>query len=72
MRNVRRFLDGMETLLFSSAPDMLSQLEREFVDMPALVTYMLLVELTKNPDGYRGSTFMHKVCAEYVNVQAKT
>lgn len=31
-----------------------------FIDGPAFVDYFLLTELTKNPDGYRGSTYMHK------------
>ncbi|GAB4816688.1 hypothetical protein N2152v2_003734 [Parachlorella kessleri] len=30
------------------------------IDGPNWVDYFLLVELTKNPDGYRGSTYMHK------------
>jgi hypothetical protein len=31
------------------------------LDVSSFVTYFLLVELSKNPDGYRGSTFLHKV-----------
>lgn len=31
-----------------------------FVDQPSWVDYFLTVELTKNPDAYRGSTYMHK------------
>lgn len=31
------------------------------IDVPSFIDYLLIVELTKNPDGYRGSTFMHKV-----------
>ena len=31
------------------------------INTTTFVDYMLLTELTKNPDGYRGSTFMHKV-----------
>jgi hypothetical protein len=31
-----------------------------YIDLPAWIDYFLLVELTKNPDGYRGSTYMHK------------
>lgn len=31
-----------------------------FIDFQAAIDYFLLTELTKNPDGYRGSTYMYK------------
>lgn len=31
-----------------------------YIDVDSFIKYMLAVELTKNPDGYRGSTFLHK------------
>jgi hypothetical protein len=31
-----------------------------YIDGPAFTDFFLLVELSKSPDGYRGSTFMHK------------
>jgi CotH kinase protein len=32
----------------------------DYIDAPAFTDFFLLVELTKSPDGYRGSTYMHK------------
>ena len=34
---------------------------RKFIDVPSFVDYFLATEITKNPDGYRGSTYMSKV-----------
>jgi hypothetical protein len=31
-----------------------------YIDVDSFIKYMLAVELTKNPDGYRGSTYLHK------------
>ncbi len=31
-----------------------------YIDTDSFIRYMLAVELTKNPDGYRGSTYLHK------------
>lgn len=31
-----------------------------FIDVDAFIKYLLAVEVTKNPDGYRGSTYLHK------------
>ncbi|KAH7616560.1 hypothetical protein Ndes2526B_g08649 [Nannochloris sp. 'desiccata'] len=31
-----------------------------YIDGPSFTDYFLLTELSKNPDGYRGSTYMHK------------
>ncbi|PSC71257.1 spore coat isoform A [Micractinium conductrix] len=44
------------------APDWLSRSPAytTLIDGPAWVDYFLLVELTKNPDGYRGSTYLYK------------
>ena len=33
---------------------------RSFINMSQAVEYFLLVEFTKNPDGYRGSNYMYK------------
>lgn len=35
---------------------------RQLVDETALVDYLLGTEVTKNPDGYRGSVYAYKVC----------
>lgn len=32
----------------------------EYIDLNAFIDYFLLVELTKNPDAYRGSTYLYK------------
>jgi len=31
-----------------------------YIDVDSFINYLLAVEVTKNPDGYRGSTYMHK------------
>lgn len=31
-----------------------------YIDMDSFINYLLAVEVTKNPDGYRGSTYLHK------------
>ncbi|KAL4858496.1 hypothetical protein ACK3TF_001466 [Chlorella vulgaris] len=31
-----------------------------FIDSPSWLDYFLITELTKNPDGYRGSVYLHK------------
>lgn len=46
----------LESRLFSGDGDW-----RELLDEAAAIDYFLLVEITKNPDGYRGSTYMSKV-----------
>ena len=52
-----RFLDAFEAALFTNG----SQSYLDFIDVASFVDYFLVTEITKNPDGYRGSTFMHKV-----------
>jgi len=32
----------------------------QYMDKAAFINYLLVVEISKNPDGYRGSTFIHK------------
>lgn len=34
---------------------------RTHIDMGSFVDYFLISEITKNPDSYRGSAFVHKV-----------
>ena len=55
---INRFQAALE------APDWLQRAGGDaysaLIDGPAAVDYFLLVELTKNPDGYRGSTYLHK------------
>lgn len=33
---------------------------QKYIDQDAFINYMLIAEVGKNPDSYRGSTFMHK------------
>lgn len=34
---------------------------KPYIDMGSFVDYFLVSEITKNPDSYRGSAFIHKV-----------
>lgn len=54
------YINDMQAAL--NAPDWLTATPSytSLIDGPNWVDYFLLVELTKNPDGYRGSTYMHK------------
>ncbi|KAL4447270.1 hypothetical protein ABPG77_007303 [Micractinium sp. CCAP 211/92] len=53
---LQAFQDALE------APDWLSRTPgyTSYIDGPAWVDYFLITELTKNPDGYRGSIYFHK------------
>ncbi|EFN58239.1 hypothetical protein CHLNCDRAFT_142143 [Chlorella variabilis] len=53
---LQAFQDALE------APDWLirSPSYTTFIDGPSWLDYFLLTELTKNPDGYRGSVYLHK------------
>lgn len=33
----------------------------DYIDEDSFVDFFLVIELTKNPDGYRGSCYFHKV-----------
>lgn len=33
---------------------------KSYIDEESFIKYLLAVEMTKNPDGYRGSTYLHK------------
>ena len=56
------YLNDFETAL--NAPDWLQRQGNAsytaFIDAPEFTDFFLLVELTKSPDGYRGSTYMYK------------
>ncbi|GMH44086.1 hypothetical protein BSKO_12020 [Bryopsis sp. KO-2023] len=52
--SLKSFLDGFEYDLFETGNYF------DKIDMGSFVDYFILTELTKNPDGYRGSTYMHK------------
>jgi hypothetical protein len=57
-----RYIDDFQAAL--EAPDWLARGPNAsytaFIDGPSFADFFLLVELSKSPDGYRGSTFMHK------------
>jgi hypothetical protein len=55
-----RYINSFQEALYAQDWLARSPSYTSLIDGPAFVDYMLLVELTKNPDGYRGSTFMHK------------
>jgi len=57
---VRGFLEGLEAALFDDAAWRGPGGYRRYLDVGSFVDYFLATEVTKNPDGYRGSTFMHK------------
>ena len=57
-----RYIDDFQAAL--EAPDWLARGPNAsytaFIDGPSFAAFFLLVELSKSPDGNRGSTFMHK------------
>jgi len=56
LAQLRTLINDFESkLVETSSPS----LYREFIDIASFVDYFLATELTKNPDGYRGSTFLH-------------
>lgn len=52
------FINRFQIELFS--PDFPDSNYKDYIDMQGLIDYFLMVEVTKNPDGYRGSTFLFK------------
>ena len=50
----------MEAALFDGGLEAATGGDAPLLDGAALATYFLVTELSKNPDGYRGSAFMHK------------
>lgn len=57
---LQHYIDSMEAVLFSSEFSHPSEGYRKYIHVGSFVDYWLLTELTKNDDGYRLSTFMHK------------
>lgn len=49
-------MDQVESAVLNSTADW-----RDLVDELGFIDYFLATELTRNPDGYRGSVYMHKV-----------
>ena len=51
-----RYLNRFEGALLGGTPGDW----RRYVDLGSAVDYLLVLELTKNPDAYRGSTYLSK------------
>lgn len=54
------YVDGFEAALFADNFQDPASGYAQYINIAAFINYLLVVEITKNPDGYRGSTFMHK------------
>ena len=57
---LQNHLNAFETVLYGSGFADLAKGYASFVDRDSFIDYHLLVELTKNVDGFRFSTFFHK------------
>ena len=57
---IRNYLTSFETALYGASYRHPTNGYANILDPPSFVDHHLLVELTKNIDGYRLSTFMHK------------
>ena len=57
---IRTYLTSFETALYGASYRDPVNGYAKYIDPPSFVDHHLLVELTKNIDGYRLSTFMHK------------
>ena len=62
LRFAKQWLDGFEYALQSDDWTDPEVGWRRFADEESFIDYFLGVEMTKNPDAYRGSTYMHKDC----------
>ena len=58
----KQWLDAFEAALVSDEWTDPEVGWRRFADEDSFIDYFLGVEMTKNPDAYRGSTYMHKDC----------
>mmetsp|Transcript_4385 Transcript_4385/g.11363 ORF Transcript_4385/g.11363 Transcript_4385/m.11363 type:complete len:750 (-) Transcript_4385:97-2346(-) len=57
-------LNGFEAALKGNSFTDPDQGYQKFIDVDGFVDYFLGTEITKNPDAYRGSTYMHKDCGK--------
>jgi hypothetical protein len=59
---VNAFQKALFNADFSTATSNSTQLAEynQYIDQQGMVDYFLMVEVTKNPDGYRGSTYFYK------------
>jgi hypothetical protein len=57
---IRNKITNFEATLWSSNYKDPYSGYRSYIDVPSFINYFILVELSKNTDGYRLSTFLHK------------
>jgi len=60
------YLNGFEMALQKKTFADPAQGYAKYIDVDAFIDYFLGTEITKNPDAYRGSTYMHKDCGKLV------
>lgn len=59
-RYIQTFMNGFETAMYNAPLYNLQAAYSPYIDIENFADYFLINELSKNPDGYRLSTFMHK------------
>ena len=59
---LEEYLNGFEMVLKSDRFADPSTGYAKYIDVDSFIDYFLGTEITKNPDAYRGSTYMHKDC----------
>ena len=57
---VCRYVNDMEHALLAASRNTSAGNYSQFLDVPAAIDYFLVTEITKNPDGFRGSVKMSK------------
>jgi len=65
---LEEYLNGFERVLKSKEFADPNLGYAKFIDVDSFVDYFLGTEITKNPDAYRGSTYMHKDCDAKVSM----
>jgi len=57
---IQTFINGFETAMYNAPLYGMQAAYSPYIDIENFADYFLVNELSKNPDGYRLSTFMHK------------
>lgn len=57
---IKNHIDDFELAMFEASPNELHEAYLPYIDAVNFADYFIINELSKNPDGYRLSTFMHK------------
>ena len=63
---LEEYLNGFELALKNKNFADPNQGYAKYIDVDSFIDYFLGTEITKNPDAYRGSTYMHKDCNKLV------